>query len=115
MMAHRYSTCLCLLALVAAFPWPAFVADTRAAAEVPKGTTSAAISASDYAAVVTAIPADRKPVSKGERVGLDGAAHAVAMIPSILAVRATSPAVEGNAQTAYVAHPTCAFLCRFLV
>jgi uncharacterized protein involved in copper resistance len=115
MTVHRYSTCACLLALLAALPWPALVADTRAAADTPKATTAAAVLASDHTAVIAAIPAERKPVSKGERVGLDGAGHAVATLPCILAARASSPVAEGHARTACVAQPTCAFLCRFLV
>lgn len=114
-MAHRYPACVRFLTLAAALPWPAFMFDVRAAADSPGGVTPAVVSASDDAAVIIAVPTDRKPTAKRERIGLDGTALAVTTQPPIATVKPPSPWGVDAVHIAYADHPICAFLCRFLI
>ncbi|MFH1748859.1 MAG: hypothetical protein ABIG44_17640 [Planctomycetota bacterium] len=115
MMAHRYPAFVRFLTLIAALPWPAFLIDARAVANAPAGTASAVVSASDNAAVITAVLADRKPIAKGERIGLDGST-----LP-VVSGRLLPPCewlLRGGVNALQIAnanHPSCAFLCRFLL
>jgi len=112
----RWNSCgVRFLALVAALPWPAFVMDTRASASAPAGSAPPVISARENAAAISALPADRKPIAKGDRGALDGVAPAIAPRAPIAAANVALPGAVHAFPIADTNHPSCAFLCRFLV
>ena len=114
-MAYRYSTCARFLSLVAALPWSAFSIEARNGDDAPMGATPAVLAASDSAAVITTVLADRKPIAKGERIGLNGPAPPVAVRAPIGAPRLDSSGGVDALQLAHANHPSRAFLCRFLI
>ncbi|HUU99298.1 MAG TPA: hypothetical protein VM487_26495 [Phycisphaerae bacterium] len=115
MIAHRHHLCVHFLALVSALPWPTLFVGARDAPDAPKGTAPPVVLACDPGALVSAAPNERKPVVKGERIGLDATALPIAVQALVVGARFALPGSQDASHLAYANHPSCAFLCRFLV
>jgi hypothetical protein len=102
------------LALVAALPWPTLIVAAHKPLDGPEREQPAAIAPSDIAALV-ALPSNPKPVSKYERVGLDGTTSPELVDTMVTEARPTSARDEDVSQPLRGAHPTRAFLCRLLL
>lgn len=115
MIANRHRLCACYLALVSALPWPALLTAVRPAPDEQRGTERAFVSTCDTGAFASALPSERKPVVKSERVWIDGAAAPVVVQTTFLGAQAPLTRNENASQPLRGANPTCVYLCRLLV
>ena len=115
MVANHRQLYGCYLALLSALTWPTFLVGPRTLPDESQRTAQAIVSACDHAVAVSAVTSERKPVVKGERVGLDGTARPLAERALVAGVRFPLVPDEDTSQPACGSHPSCALLCRFLV
>jgi hypothetical protein len=105
-----------LLALLAALPWPAYLADPCAAVGAPDSGPGARVVVGELASFATALPNERRPLSKADRDFLnDGACIAALVTDCVTFSRREWTGPVGQAAHTAANHPSCAFLCRFLI